>query len=84
MVQAIGLLAGEFVSQHPTYSSRVALHLLDNVMVLPATRRVAAVAVPACQSFDHPLLKGKHSSLSVLQPRCDVKEDQGFQMLSPV
>jgi hypothetical protein len=56
--QVLTLMAGEFARQHPTLAGRVAVVLLDH-MLLPAPARVVTLAaIQAAHLLPHPLMKG--------------------------
>lgn len=56
--QALRVLAGEFVAQHPSYTERVARALLAYLLVLPAAGKCAITALEMAKELDHPLLQG--------------------------
>lgn len=61
MLQAVKLLAGEFVERHPTYSERAGVLLLGLLLPLgPAAKggKLPIAALKGIERINHPLLQG--------------------------
>lgn len=56
-------MAGPFLRQHAAYQQRVLILLLDHVLLLPAQRKLALVAIKAIKKQNVPVLSGAGSSL---------------------
>lgn len=70
LVQALQVLAGDFVAGHSSYRERVAGVLLDHLLSLPAARKLATTAAKLAKRLDHPLLNGNARRLSMHTPTC--------------
>ena len=83
VLQALRVLAGEFLAQHPSYKERVVRALLAHLLLLPTSGKCAVTALKMAKKADHPLLQGAPDPARMQVPAGRAAGSSNAQLLVP-